>query len=363
MLIVNVVKKIYNNVNDNIKRKSDILSTIKMVAKEAGVSTMTVSRVLNQSQPVREETKKRVMAAVKKLDYQPNQAARIMRGGKANILGVLIPDFTNPFYAEFLKYIEEAAAKYGFRLLITSNNATNNQIDNVQYLINRNVDAIIVCSYNKIKNAAQYLSNNYPDIPMVVLDKLERGINMNSVYADGFIGIKNVVEYLIKEGHKKIAMIKGNTNHLIANDRYLGYEETLKSHGIEVRNDYIYEGDYTMQTGVAAVEYFLSLKDKPTVIVSSSDYIAIGAIHQLIQRGYRVPEDFSVTGYDGIYMGEISHPQLTTIKIPISDMAQKTVQILMDDMNTADIKKNEKITVRYIGDLCIKGSTGKFKDK
>lgn len=331
-----------------------MLITIKNVAEEAKVSAMTVSRVLNRSANVSDKTKERVLAAIQKLKYQPNQAARIIRGGQANILGVLIPDFTNPFYSHFLKCIEEAAIKLGFRLLITSNNIAISQIENVQYLLSRNVDAIIVCSYSEIKDAAKYLLNTYRDIPTVILDKIDADSKTNSVYADGFTGIKNIVEYLISLGHKKIAMIKGQTNYLIANDRFLGYQEALRLHNIEFNNSFVWEGNYTMQAGVLAVDYFLSLKNRPTAIVASSDYMAIGAINQLMQRGYAVPDDFSVTGYDGLYMGEIVRPHLTTVKLPIEEMAQKIVDILLDEII---FHKKEKVAEVYNGNLLIGDST------
>lgn len=331
--------------------------TMKMVAKEANVSAMTVSRVLNNAQEVNEETRERVLNAIDKLNYQPNQAARIIRGGKSNILGVLIPDFTNPFYNELLKYIEKYAVRSGFRILIASNTASTDQIENVQYLLNRNVDAVIICSYTAIKDASKYILKHSPNIPTVILDKLSRDKRVNSVYADGFTDIKNVVEYLIGIGHKRIAMIKGKSDYLIANDRFLGYVEALKQHNIEIDDELVWEGEYTIESGEEAAEYFLSLKNAPTAIVSSSDYMAIGAINHLIQLGYKIPEDFSVTGYDGIYLGEVLHPHLTTVKLPIEEMARKTVEILTDEIKSG--KKNEQngSVFCYHGDLVIRAST------
>lgn len=328
-----------------------------MVAEEAKVSAMTVSRVLNNSQRVSDQTKERVLEAINKLNYQPNQAARIIRGGKSNILGVLIPDFTNPFYTDLLKYIEKYAVLSGFRLLIASNAAATDQIENVQYLINRNVDAIVVCSYGAIKDASKYILRNYPHIPAVILDKSDLKKEINSIYADGFTDIKNVVEYLISIGHEKIAMIKGKSNYLIANDRFLGYKDALGLHGIEFNDTFIWEGEYTIESGVMAADYFLSLKDRPTAIVSSSDYMAIGLVNQLIQSGYNVPEDFSVTGYDGLYMGEVLHPHLTTLKLPIEQMAKKTVDILTNEINNG---KQESVVLSYTGELVVRASTKEY---
>lgn len=333
--------------------------TIKSVAEEAKVSVMTVSRVINHPGSVSDRTKQRVLKAIDELQYQPNQTARILKGKRANILGVLIPDFANPFYTDFIKQIEEVATPLGYRLLIASNTAGTGQVENVKYLISRNVDAIIICSYSEIKDASKYILQNHFDVPAVILDRIKEGTSISSVYADGFSGIKNMVEYLIGLGHRRIAMIKGASSYRIANDRFLGYQEALREHGIFCNEQYVWEGDYTMKSGAMAAEYFSSIEKRPTAIVSSSDYMAVGVINYLLQHGYRVPEDFSVTGYDGIHMGELLKPQLTTVALPIRTMARKAVELLIDELENG--KKNNTVEV-YVGDLLIRGSTGRCVD-
>lgn len=334
------------------------MATIKMVAQKANVSIMTVSRVLNNPQSVTEKTKERVLKAIQELGYQPNEAARIMKGKRANILGVLIPDFDNHFYTKFLKLIEEIVTPLGYRLLIASNAAGSSQVENLKYLLSRNVDAIVISSYSEIKDASQYILQNRIHVPTVIIDKLEDGIAMNSIYTDGFGGIRKIVEHLIGLGHRNIAMIKGATDYQIANDRFYGYLETLTAHGIPVNSAYIWEGDYTIESGAAAAEHFISLPNPPTAIVASSDYIAIGAIHALQKHGYRIPDDISVTGYDGINIGELLTPQLTTIKLPIKEIAQKTVDILTRELES---KERGHVTVVFEGDLMVRGSTGQCK--
>ena len=326
-----------------------------MVAKKANVSIMTVSRVLNNPESVMEKTRKRVLCAIEELNYQPNEAARIMKGKRANILGVLIPDFDNHFYTKLLKLIEEIITPLGYRLLIASNAAGSSQIENLKYLLSRNVDAIVISSYSEIKDASQYILQNNIPVPTVIIDKLENSVAVNSIYNDGFRGIQKIVEHLISLGHTKIAMIKGAADYQIANDRFYGYLETLADHGIPANPAYIWEGNYTIESGSAAAEHFISLPDPPTAIVASSDYLAIGAINALHRNGYRVPDDISVTGYDGIDMGEFLIPQLTTIKLPIRDIAQKTVDILIRQLGD---QKGEPITVVFDGDLVVRDSTG-----
>lgn len=315
---------------------------------------MTVSRVLNTPERVAEKTRERVLHAITELGYRPNEAARIMKGKRANILGVLIPDFDNYFYTKLIKLIEEMVTPLGYRLLIASNTAGSSQLDNLKYLLSRNVDAIVISSYSEIKEATQYLLQNNIHIPTVIIDRPEKHNGINYIHADGFSGIQKIVEHLISLGHTKIAMITGATDYKIANDRFDGYLETMAAHNIPVNPAYIVEGDYTTEAGAAAAECLISLPDPPTAIVASSDYIAIGAIHTLHRKGYRIPEDISVTGYDGIDFGEFLIPQLTTIKLPIKEMARKTVDFLIHEAENIDSKPSNIV---FDGDLIVRDST------
>lgn len=331
------------------------MSTIKMVAKRANVSVMTVSRVLNDPQCVSDKTKERVLRAIQELNYQPNEAARIMKGKRSNILGVLVPDLDNPLHTRFLDLLEETVTPMGYRLLIASSVTGGGLVENVKYMLNRSVDAIVISSCGEIKEASEYIITSRISVPVVIIDKVEPQGKIHSVYTDGYTGIKQLVEHLIGLGHRKIATIKGAAGYQITSDRFLGYQAAMEANGIVPDPAYIYEGDYTIQTGIWAAEYFLSLEDRPTAIVAPSDVIAVGVIHALQKAGCRVPDDISVTGCDGIYLGDLITPPLTTCNFSIRSLAKKAAEIVINELDNG---KGEIVTAVFDGTLKLRGSTG-----
>lgn len=328
--------------------------SIKMVAQEAGVSTMTASRVLNNYPHVSEKVKVRVLDAAKRLSYQPNQAARIMRGKKAYAIGVMIPDFGNPFYTNLIQCLESCLAPLGYRLMTTSNSAYTNQIVNIQNFLSRNLDGLIICSYRGMKGARKFIMENYPNMPTVIFDDVKEGGSVYTVYADGFTGIKRMVSYLYEIGHREIGIIKGESALSIANDRYEGYLDSMKEYGLDFHEEWVYNADYSMESGMKAAQYFVGLEHRPTAVLATSDYMAIGAINYLINHNYKVPEDLTVTGYDGMYLGNLITPRLTTIQLPVKEMAQTATQIII---NSLDNSKQERKKNVFIGELLVRDST------
>ena len=331
------------------------MATIKMVAQRANVSVMTVSRVLNDPQCVSDKTKERVLRAIQELDYQPNEAARIMKGKRSNILGVLVPDLDNPLHTRFLDLLEETVTPMGYRLLIASSVPGGGLVENVKYMLSRSVDAIVINACSEIKEASEYILTSKISVPVVIIDKVEPEGMIHSVYTNGYSGIRQLVEHLIGLGHRKIAAIKGAAGYSSTNDRFLGYRSAMEEHGLPVDPSYIFEGDYTIQTGIWAAEYFLSLENRPTAIVAPSDVIAVGVIHGLQKAGCRVPEDISVTGYDGIYLGDLITPPLTTYNFSIRDLAQKAAEIVINELDNG---KSETVTAVFAGTPKLRGSTG-----
>ena len=330
------------------------LATIKMVAQRANVSVMTVSRVLNDPQCVSDKTKERVLQAIQELNYQPNEAARIMKGKRSNILGVLVPDLDNPLHTRFLDLLEDTVTPMGYRLLIASS-VTGSLVENVKYMLNRSVDAIVISSCRGVQEVSEYIITSKIRVPVVIIDKVEPEGKIHSVYTNGYYGTRQLMEHLIGLGHRKIAAIKGAAGYQISNDRFQGYQSAMAEHEIPVDPSYIFEGDYTIQTGVNAAEYFLSLEERPTAIVAPSDVIAVGVIHGLQKAGIRVPDEISVTGCDGIYLGDLITPPLTTYNFSIREIAKKVADILIDELDNG---RTETVTAVFDGSMKIRGSTG-----
>lgn len=337
-----------------------LMATIKDIAKKAGVSITTVSRVLNNTAPVNEETRKAVLRVIEETNYTPSIVAQGMRTKKSKTLSVIIPDYKNPFYYELFKHIEDAARNEGYHVMITS--TREDAIDEIAYineLLNRNIDGIILFSYKGDKETLEYLLRLTSKLPVVFMDNLEVNKQVNMVYTDGYKGIREITKHLIDLGHKEIAFIKPIPRYKSASDRYDAFVDTVRNSGLVLRPELIYEGDYHIESGYKAAEYFLTGdRVKPTAIVSSTDLMAIGALNYIKSKGLRIPEDVAVAGYDDIYMSRIMHPPITTYRQPLRDIADEAIGILMNKINHPSAK-NRKAVLN--GKLMIRRSTDIMK--
>lgn len=331
------------------------MATIKDVAKLAGVSVTTVSRVLNNTAPVNEKTKEKIMKAIKDLDYTPSIIAQGMRTKRSKILGVIIPDYVNPFYYELFKYLEDAARDKDYHIIVASTGEEEkDEINYISNLVNRNIDGLIVCSYKGEKKTIDYLLSLSRKIPVIFMDNFQINKKINSVYTDGNTGIKSITEHVIKQGHKKIGFIKPLSRYNIANDRFEGYKSAIKEAGIEFREFLIYEGDYHIESGYKAAEYFLNLSIKPTAIISSTDLMAIGAVKYLQSQKVQIPEEIAVAGFDDIYMSQLISPPLTTYKQPVKNIAYEAVDLFYHKLNHPTAK-DRQIVLK--GTLIVREST------
>ncbi len=337
------------------------MATIKDVAKLAGVSITTVSRTLNNTAPVNEKTRAKIMKAIEELDFSPSIIAQGMRTKKSKTLGVIIPDFMNPFYHELFKYVEDEAKKEGYHLIVSSTG--EDEADEISYindLINRNVDGIIVCSYRGEEDTISKLLMLSKKIPVVFMDNLKVKKQINAVYVDGYDGIKEITEHLIHLGHQDIAFIKPLERFHVANNRYQGYLDAMKEAELKVRKEFIYQGNYHIESGYNAAKYFLKESSfRPTAIVSATDLMAIGAMNYIKSHGYNIPQDIAVTGFDNIYMSKLMSPPLTTYHQPMKEIAKEAVKLILHLLKHQNAK-NRQINLK--GKLVVRRSTDSAKN-
>lgn len=336
------------------------MATIKDVAKRAGVSVTTVSRVLNNTAPVNVNTRQKIMKAIQDLHYTPNIIAQGMRTKKSKTLGIIIPDYVNPFYYELLKYIEDAVRLQGYHMIISSTQEdVEDETGYISDLVNRNIDGMIVCSYKGAEETINYLLKLSRDIPVIFMDNLEVKKAVNAVYTDGYEGMKEITKHIISQGHQKIAFIKPLARYHVANDRYQGFVDAMREAALTVFKELVYEGNYHVESGYAAARYFMDEnKMKPTAIVSATDLMAIGAVNYIKSRGLNIPGDIAVAGYDDIYMSKLVSPPLTTYKQPIHKIAQNAVDMLVHKINHPKAK-NRQLVLK--GELVIRKSTDPTK--
>jgi len=318
--------------------------TIKDIAREAGVSLATVSRVINnKNEGVGPETRERILNLMKELEYYPNRIARGLVTKKTNILGLVLPDISNPFFPSLTRGVEDTANKYGYNIILC--NTDNNKKKEETYinvLKENNVDGIIYTSVvsNKDKSVKMLLQSR---IPFVLLDRSINAADIPEVITDGESGMQQMVEYLIANGHRRIAYISGPGNNSPAEQRLEGYSKALLSAGIPIDHTIIKGGDYNISSGYRCMKELLDLGADFTAVACANDLIAVGAMEMLKEKGIRVPADISITGYDDIYLAGVLTPKLTTIAQPKYEMGSLAAELLIKLVQGDEIKERQVI--------------------
>lgn len=332
------------------------MATIKDVAIKAGVSVTTVSRVLNDTAPVNDITKDKILKAIEELKYKPSIIAQGMRTKKSRTVGIIIPDYINLFYNELFKCLGNEAKKAGYGVITASvGDDSSDEISSINDLLNRNIDGIIVCSYKGAKETIEYLLKVSRDLPVIFMDNLKAERSINSVYTNGYVGIKTITEHLIENGFHRIGFIKPLKRYEVANDRFDGYVDGLKESGIDFVEDLIYEGDYGIESGYEAAKYFLSNKElKIEAIIAANDLMAIGAINYIRSKGIRIPEDIAVAGFDNVYFSKLITPPLTTYEQPIDELAKNAINLFINKIKHPTAKNKEVVLE---GKLVVRKST------
>ncbi|MCL2163555.1 MAG: LacI family transcriptional regulator [Oscillospiraceae bacterium] len=327
------------------------MATISDVAKLAGVSKTTVSRVLNSSAIVNSETRTKIMTVIEQLSYVPNLNARGMRNKITGIFGVVFPEYMNPFGYELIQHIELAAARVNCNSVITSVGTGESRIGRIRELVNRGVDGLVINLYGIEPELGDYLYELSLKKPVVFLDNYTFKGPVNKVMVRASEGMNILVKHLLESGRRKIGIIACSDSY-VCNDRLFGYQTALNEAGIMPRDDYIFNGDYSLQSGFDAGKYFAGMGvEKPDAIVSYTDYMAIGAMNYLQRNNILVPGDIAVAGYDGISMGKLALPALTTYAQDFERIGKEIVKILLrqrhkPSSSPREVLLNGKLIVR-----------------
>lgn len=324
---------------------------IKDVAKRAGVSTTTVSRVLNGEKYVREELKDRVNQAIEDLGYAPSHIARSLVRNKTNLLGVIVPDLTSSFYSTILSSIEQTAASNHYNLLVCN---ISEDIDKEFKYLNifkeMRVEGIIIM-HEKINEDIRNFIEKLK-IPVIFSSVKPMDQSFVSVIVDDYAAAYDATTYLIGLGHKQIAFIGGDMRDMTSGqNRYSGYRNALADHGIKFVHELVRFGDYKVNSGYALMGEFLRYKHKPTAVFAVSDDMAIGAVNCITDHGLKVPDDISVIGFDGSQMTELVRPRITSMEQPIQRMGEVTVETLLlfiagEKRTVEDIILGHRLAVR-----------------
>ncbi len=304
------------------------MATIKDVAREAGVSVATVSRVINQSPKASKASIVSVKSAMHKLGYRPNAAARALVNQSSNTIGVLVNDVSDPFFGVMVKAVDGIAHKNGKHILICNgyHNAKEER-QSIELLINNRCDALVIHSKALADEELIEYANEVPS--MVLINRRIEQIANRCISLNNYKGAYLATEHLIRQGHTKIAYI--SSNHLIedADQRLLGYRDALKNNGIYLPETYIEYGSPYGEGGEQAMTNLLVKSLDITAVVGYNDFMAAGAIAVLDENGIRSPEQVSVIGFDDVLIARYIHPRLTTIRYPIQMMAERATQLAL----------------------------------
>ena len=302
----------------------------------------------------------RIRKVAQEMGYQPSAAARSLKTNQTRVLGVIVNSIDDPFFSEILFGIEDSAQSAGYSLFIASSQYDQDREQKiVQTMMEQRTDGVIICSTSfSADKGRQLLANGFPVV--VVNYKATENFNF-SIYHDDVNGSRQITRHLIDLGHKKIAFLGNSRSGRTSMDRLIGYKKEMRTAGIQVIEDYIYEVDGSEpELGTQGLNYFLNLQHPPTAVICFNDMIAIGVLHACKEKGIRVPEDLSVTGFDNIIFSAYTSPPLTTLDQPKYTIGKEAAQLLLDLLNTkiknVDQPNQEKILQ---GKLLVRQSTTK----
>lgn len=317
--------------------------TIYDVAREAGVSMATVSRVVNNNPNVKPQTRKKVFEAIDRLGYRPNAVARGLASKKTTTVGVVIPDISNAIFAEVARGIEDIANMYHYNIILcNADKKKEKEIRVVNTLLEKQVDGLLFMGGVVTDEHIEAFRTS--SVPVVLCATTSADEVIPSVDIDHEAAAFDAVELLLAKGHRKIGMISGTLQDpALGYMRYQGYKRALEKAGIPLREDYVRVGNYRYESGLEVMKYFLELNDRPTAIFAATDEMAIGAIHTIQDHGQTVPDDFSVISIDNVRMASMVRPQLTTIAQPMYDIGAVSMRLLTKLMNKEQVTQSKVI--------------------
>lgn len=312
--------------------------TIQDVAARAGVSAMTVSRVINQPARVAPATRERVERAIRELHFVPNALARGLLHGRTQAIALLVGDISNPFFTQIARSAEDVAQRNGYTLILAnSDESPEKERQYIHTLLSRQIDGLLVApAGNASRPLLDLLSQRKK--PFVLIDRVMDGVAADMVVGDSIGGARTLTEHLIGLGHERIALVNGSAEVSTARERRRGYIEALRLHGIEVRPELIVEGNFKREGGVQAARRLLALPadQRPTAIFADNNFHAIVVIEALHDAGLSVPDDIALVCFDDLELASALSPFLTVVSQPTRTFGTIAMQFLIERLNVVE---------------------------
>ena len=331
--------------------------SIKEISRLSGFSKTTVSRALNNYSDISSETKEKILQICKEHDYVPSALGRSLSTKRTFTVGVVFSEYSNqglthPFFSELLNEIKNQISPYGYDILLIGNKIGEFVHSYLKHCEQKAVDGVIVLSaYETDPEIIELLTSN---IPTVVMQSFHEG--KACFLCDNEKAIHDMVEYVLNQGHTKIGFVRGDQDANSGKERYDAFIKAIEKFGVEYHPEWVFDGKYyTIEEGRKACEEMLKLEDRPTCLVCSSDTLALGCMIEMLAKGYKIPEDLSLTGFDNIPMSKMFSKELTTIDQDIKSFASNAVASLVKQING----DNDIVSKNIIPCIMVNGETVK----
>jgi len=303
-------------------------ATIRDVARAACVSVATVSRALNDSGPVRDDTRRRVRDAADNLRFTPHGGARSLITSRTNTLGVLLPDLYGEFFSEIIRGIDRGAQRAGYQLLLSSARNARDEVHGAFCAMYGRIDGLVLMAPDV--ELAELFAERHDGTPIVFINSPVESANARVITIDNHGGAYQMVKHLVRRGRERIAIIRGAESNHDAAERLRGYRAALADCGLEVDPRLELSGDFTELAGYRAARAAIRIQPRPTAIFAANDAMAIGAIAALGEDGVAVPDDIAVAGFDDIPIARYVSPPLSSVHVPIAQLGERAMALLLD---------------------------------
>ncbi|PDO88924.1 ribose operon transcriptional repressor RbsR [Kosakonia pseudosacchari] len=305
------------------------MATMKDVARLAGVSTSTVSHVINKDRFVSEAIREKVETAIKTLNYAPSAIARSLKINQTRTIGMLITASTNPFYSELVRGVERSCFERGYSLVLCNTEGDEQRMNrNLETLMQKRVDGLLLLC-TETHQPSQEIMQRYPSIPTVMMDWAPFDGDSDLIQDNSLLGGDMATQYLIGKGHTRIACITGPLDKTPARLRLEGYREAMARAGLVIREGDEIESDFEFGGGFDAMQTLLAMNERPQAVFIGNDAMAVGAYQALYLAGLKIPQDMAIVGYDDIELARYMTPPLTTIHQPKDELGELAIDVLI----------------------------------
>lgn len=315
-------------------------TTMKDVAERAGVSTATVSRVINKADNVNPELREQVLKVIEELDYKPNQLARSLKSSVTNTIAFISSDISNPFFIKIAKKVEEGIRNDNYTIIIGSTeDDPQAELKYLKLLYEKRVDGIVISSTGENEDYLKELSRK---MPVICIDRRPETHKLNSVYVDKEKATYEAVNYLAEKKHKKIALVTGAKSIITNYDRYIGYIKGIYENDITLNSNYIKFGQFSFEFGEEALLDLLDLEERPTAVIAGNSFITAGVLLKAKELNLSIPKDLSLISFGNIANSQLITPKLTFIDEKVDEIGEKASDLLLAGL------KDKKSKIREI---------------